>query len=145
MRLLKRNDFTGADAKKRRFVEVACPWDSSVGIRLRSLTAKEHADFEAHALSKKGGIVQDRLVQMKRRLLALTLVNEAGDPELSEDDVRAMQDTDGGLINWAYGEACKHCRITEDEVEDLAKNSGAIGSDSSASDSPKSSAFATQT
>lgn len=143
MRLLKRKDFVGADAKKRRYEDFPCPWDSSQGVRLRSLTAKEHAEFEASALSKKGGIVQQRLVEMKRRLLALTIVDESNNPELSEDDIAAMEETDGGLVNWAYGEACKHCRISESEVEDLAKNSVAIGSDSSASDSPKS--FASQT
>ena len=137
MRLLKRTDFVGSGAKKRRYADFACPWDTSQGVRLRSLTAKEHAEFEATALSKKGGIVQQRLVEMKRRLLALTIVNEANETELTEDDITAMEDIDGGLVNWAYGEACKHCRISESEVEDLAKNSGAIVSDDSASDSPK--------
>ena len=130
---------TGSAAKQRRFESIPLPWDSSRGIRLRSLTAKEHSKFEASALTRKGGIATDRLVEMKRRLLALTLVDDDGNLILSESDIAAMEDTDGGLINWAYGEACRHCRITESEVEDLAKNSGAIGGDSSASDSPKNS------
>jgi len=145
VQLLTRADLTGTNAKQRRYESIPLPWDSSSGIRLRSLTAKEHAQFEASALTRKGGINTDALVRMKRRLLALTLVDESGNLILSESDIGAMEDTDGGLVNWAYGEACKHCRISESEVEDLAKNSGAIGSDSSASDSPKNSESPTAT
>lgn len=135
MRILKREDFLGSAAKARRYLEVACPWDTTFGVRLQNLTAREHGEFEAFALSRKGGLVTERLVQMKRRLLAMTLVDESGQTILSDDDVRAMADTDGGLVNWAYAESMRHCRITEAEVEDLAKNSGATGSASSASGS----------
>lgn len=137
MRLLKRNDIVGTDGKKRRFESFACPWDSSQGIRLRSLTAGEHAEFEASSLSKTGGLIAERLKEAKRRLLAMTLVNEAGDLELSLEDIAAMQETDGGLVNWAYGKALEHCRIKESEVEELAKNSVAIGGDSSPTESPR--------
>jgi hypothetical protein len=136
MRLLKRKDFVGADAKKRRFAELPCPWDKATGIRLRSLTAGEHSEFETAQLTKKGGLATNRLIEAKRRLLALTLVDEQGNMEMTEADIAAMEDTDGGLVNWAYTEACKHCRITESEIEDLTKNSVAIGSDDSPSDSP---------
>jgi hypothetical protein len=138
MRLLKRKDFVGSENKKRRFETIPCPWDSNTGIRLRNLTAGEHAEFEMSQLTKKGGLATQRLIEAKRRLLALTIVDEQGNPEMSDADIAEMEDTDGGLVNWAYSEACKHCRITESEIEDLAKNSVAIGSGDSASDSPKS-------
>ena len=136
MRFLKRKDFVGSENKKRRFTEVACPWNPSEGVRLRNLTAGEHGEFEMSQLTKKGGLATQRLVEAKRRLLALTLVDEQGNPELADSDIAEMETTDGGLINWAYSEACKHCRITESEVEDLAKNSVKIEGDSSASGSP---------
>lgn len=136
MRLLKRNDFVGAEAKKRRFVELPCPWDKAVGIRLRSLTAGEHSEFETSQLTKKGGLATNRLKEAKRRLLALTLVDESGNLEMTDADIAEMEDTDGGLVNWSYSEALKHCRITESEIEDLAKNSVAIGGGDSPSDSP---------
>lgn len=137
MRLLQRNDLVGADAKKRRYTEVACPWDTTTGVRLRNLTAGEHGEFEMSQLTKKGGLATQRLIEAKRRLVSLTVVDEAGNPELSDADIAGMEGTDGGLVNWIYSEACKHCRITESEIEDLAKNSVAIGNEDSVSDSPK--------
>lgn len=135
VQLLGREDFTGIKAKARRYETFPLPWDSKRGVRLQNLTAKEHAEFEIKALSKKGGLVKDKLIEAKRLLVALTVVDASGTPYLDEDDVRLMEATDGRLIAFAYGKACEHCGITEAEVEDLVKNSGAIGSDSSTSDS----------
>lgn len=145
MRLLKRADFVGPDARKRRYEDFPCPWDSSIGVRLQSLTAKEHGEFEAYALSRKGGIVESRLIEMKRRLISMTVVDGQNQLEMTDAQVAEMEGTDGGLVNWVNSVALKHCRITESEFEDLAKNSGAIGGDSSASDSPKNSKSATPT
>jgi hypothetical protein len=141
MTLLKREDFVGAKASKRRFETYPVPFDEQKrSVRLRSLSAKEHGEYEVANLSKKGGLIRDRLVEAKRALIALTVVDEQGNPILTETDVASMESTDGRLVAFCYAKACEHCGITESEVEDLVKNSGAIGGDSSASDSPKNSA-----
>jgi len=136
VQLLGREDFVGHRAKSRRYATEQLPWDSSRGVRLQNLTAKEHAEFEIKALSKKGGLVKEKLVEAKRVLVAMTAVDGAGNRYLTEADVAEMETTDGRLVAFTYGKACEHCGITEAEVEDLVKNSGAIGSDSSTSDSP---------
>jgi hypothetical protein len=132
VQLLGREDFTGNKAKARRYETFPLPWDSKRGVRIQSITAKEHAEFEIKALSKKGGLVKDKLIEAKRLLVALTVVDASGSPYLDEDDVRLMEATDGRLVSFVYGKACEHCGITESEVEDLVKNSGAIESSSSA-------------
>lgn len=135
VQLLGREDFVGHRAKTRRYETFLLPWDSKRGVRLQNLTAKEHAEFEIKALSKKGGLVKERLIEAKRSLVAMTAVDGSGNRYLTEADVAEMETTDGRLVAFAYGKACEHCGITEAEVEDLVKNSGAIGSDSSTSDS----------
>jgi hypothetical protein len=137
--LVGREDFLGAKAKARRYDTVECPWNPDKKIRLRSLTAKEHGQYETTTLSKKGGLVTDRLIDAKRRLVIMTVVDGAGNPFLQMSDLAEMEDTDGLIINQAYKACAKHVGIGEDEVEDLVKNSVAIGGSDSASDSPKSS------
>ena len=136
MKFLNRANLVGA--KARRFVEYPVPWDAGSGIRLRSLTAREHGEFEAATLSKKGGLVTERLVEAKRRLIVLTLVDEQGNQILEDSDVAQMESTDARLVNWIYQRALDHLGVSENEVEDLAKNSGKITVDDSASGSPKS-------
>lgn len=133
--LVGRDDFVGAKAKARRFDTVECPWNSAKKIKLRSITAKEHATYETTTLSRKGGLVTERLLDAKRRLVILTVVDQSGNPFLQMSDLAEMEDTDGLIINAAYRACAKHCGIGEDEVEDLVKNSGAIGGGDSASDS----------
>ncbi len=105
-------------------------------MRLRSLTAKEQGQYETTTLSKKGGLVTERLIDAKRRLIIMAVVDAQGNPFLTMHDLASMEDTDGLIINQAYKVCAKHVGIGEDEVEDLVKNSGAIGSEGSASDSP---------
>lgn len=140
MLFLKRANLLGA--KSRRFVEHPIPWqtpgEAQLGIRLRSLTAREHGEFEAATLSKKGGLVTERLVEAKRRLIVLTLVDEQGNQILDDTDVAQMESTDARLVNWIYQRALDHLGVSENEVEDLAKNSAKITVDDSASSSPKS-------
>jgi hypothetical protein len=133
--LVGREDFLGAKAKARRFDLVECPWNPDKKMRLRSLTAKEHGQYETTTLSKKGGLVTDRLIDAKRRLVIMTAVDASGNPFLTMTDLAGMEDTDGLIINQAYKACAKHVGIGEDEVEDLVKNSGAIGGGDSASDS----------
>jgi hypothetical protein len=135
--LVGREDFLGAKAKARRFDVVECPWNPDKKMRLRSLTAKEHGQYETTTLSKKGGLVTDRLIDAKRRLVIMTTVDASGNPFLTMADLAGLEDTDGLIINQAYKACAKHVGIGEDEVEDLVKNSGAIGGGDSASDSPK--------
>jgi hypothetical protein len=135
--LLTRADFLGSAAQLRRFDAKALPWDAKRGVRVQNLTAGEHAEFEIKALSmKKGGLVKEKLVEAKRVLVAMTVVDANGNCCMTEDDVKAMEKTDGRLVAFAYAFACEHCGITESEVEDLVKNSAKIDGDSSACDSP---------
>lgn len=140
MKLLGREDFVGAKACKRRFETYPVPFDERKrSVRLRSLTAKEHGEYEVANLSKKGGLIRDRLIEAKRALIALTVVDADGNPILTEADVAGMEGTDGRLVAFCYAKACEHCGITESEVEDMVKNSGTIDASSSATGSPKSS------
>jgi hypothetical protein len=143
--LYSRADVVGGKAKKRRFETFPIPFDEGRAVRLRNLSAKEHGEYEVTNLSKKGGLVRERLLEAKRLLVAKTMVDRDGNLCLTDADVLEMEETDGRVVAFIYGKACEHCGITEAEVEESVKNSGAIGGDYSASDSPKNSGLKTPT
>jgi hypothetical protein len=145
-KLFGRSDVVGGKSSRRRFLTVPVPFDDEGrSVRLRNLTAKEHGEYEITNLSKKGGLVRERLLEAKRLLVVKTMCDADGNLCCDEADVLEMEETDGRLVAFIYGKACEHCGITDAEVEDAVKNSGAIGGDSSASDSPKNSALKTPT
>lgn len=118
--LLGRNDFIGSGT--RRFLTESLPWDPARAIRVRSLTDKEQSAYEVENLCEDGSPHAERLQTAKRRLVALTLVGSDDKPFLTEADVKAMEDTDGKLIAFAFNVAQKHCNIEITNKDALVKN-----------------------
>ena len=144
--LFGRADVVGGRAKARRFETYSVPFDAQGrSVRLRNLNAKEHGEYEVTNLSKKGGLVRERLLEAKRLLVVKTMCDADGNLCCTDADVLEMEETDGRLVSFIYGKACEHCGITEAEVEESVKNSVAIGGGSSASGSPKNSELSTLT
>lgn len=120
----------------RRIREEECPlFGDRPKVRFRSLTEGELSRYEAMTLTQGGKLRGDRLVDAKRRLLVLTVVDQHDQPLFAAGDVEALADVDGRVINWMYRIACEHCGIREDEVEGLVGNSGTIDADDSLSNS----------
>lgn len=119
--LLTASDFKSGSLT-RRFRTETCPWDEAKAVRVRSLSEREQSTFEAATVTKSGGLKTERLKDAKRRYIALCVCDEEGNPILTANDVREMDETDARLIQWVYKIATEHNGIDESDVEELAGN-----------------------
>jgi len=104
---------------KRTFHEV----ETSRGVvRLRSVTERERAKFEADTLDKSGKVTKRGLVSMKPRLIILCAVDDQGDPILNQGDIDSLLDMDSQTINQLADVCQQLVGITESDVEDMEKN-----------------------
>ena len=103
---------------KRTFHEV----ETSRGVvRLRSVTERERAKFEADTLDKSGKVTKRGLVSMKPRLIILCAVDDQGDPILNQGDIDSLLDMDSQTINQLADVCQQLVGITESDVEDMEK------------------------
>lgn len=105
---------------KRRFHEVDIPgWGT---FRVRSLNELERSRFEASIRDKQGRVVNSKLVDLKCRLIVLCVVDEHGDPLLTDADTAALRQQDSKYTNLLVEEIQKHCGISDADLEELEKN-----------------------
>lgn len=126
VQLLTKNDFTGA--KPRRFETYPLPWDTSRGVRLRSLTEKEASEYESSLLRKRKGQVEVReeaLKTARREYVALCVVNASGETIMDLDDVNSMAEGDARLFAFVYKCCQEHNHIDDDDIQRLMGNSSA--------------------
>ena len=108
--------------------------------RIRSLTELEKSRYEM-APRSRGDLDRAQVLNAKRRLVALCLVDGEGNRILSDADVEQLRSIDGLVISRLFDACWDHCGFSKDDtVEDLVKNSAAIRADDSPSDSPDTSA-----
>ena len=114
---------------KRRYQEFEIPDFGK--IRIRSLTERERSNFEADTLGSKGEFRKSKMVQARRKLIALTVVDASGDLLLNESgDVKALEEQDGAITDAIFEQAMVHCGIKENDIEVLVKNSGSVHDES---------------
>lgn len=105
---------------KRRFQEVeVAGWGK---FRLRSLNELERSKFEASIRDKQGRVVNNKLVDLKCRLIVLCVVDENGDPLLTDADINALRQQDSKYTNTLVEAIQKHCGISDADMEELEKN-----------------------
>ena len=93
-------------------------------LRIRSLTERDKSDWEAETISKKGtGLRVNKLKDAHRRLFQLCVVDEAGNPFITDLQREEMRNWDSADTGYLYDEISAHCRINKDDVEELVKNS----------------------
>ena len=93
-------------------------------VRIRSLTERERSNYEAEMLDSKGNSKLSKLVQARRRLIALTVVDAGGELLLNQPgDVKALEEQDGKITDVIFDQSMQHCGIKENDIEVLVKNS----------------------
>lgn len=112
----------------RRYVEATI---EGVIYRFQSLTEKEKSAYEMAVATKKGEPNLDRLVDARRRVLVLSLVDDSGTRLLTDLDVEQMGELDGKLLAQLYDVAREHCGFAQGDIETLVKNSETTHADSS--------------
>ena len=113
-------------ASARRFTTVTVPLLGDV--RLRSLTAREMRALKSSLSDSKGEFNKERAQKLDLLLIALCVVDAAGNLEFSEADVAGglLDDIDGGALTVLFSACKSHTGFGADEdwqaIEDAAKN-----------------------
>lgn len=104
------------------------PWNGYV--RIRTMTAHERDRFEQQMFSNKGG-KKERMDDIRATLVSLTVVDEDGKRMFSDKDVKALSKKSAAALDKLFAEAQSLNAVSDDDVEDLAKNSEETQDDSS--------------
>jgi hypothetical protein len=92
-------------------------------LRIRNLTEGEKSDFEAGSLTADGKLNLKYHQGQRRRLCALTLVDDKGELLLTKPgDVERLKDVDASVTGAVFSKAMEHCGFSRDEQKELEKN-----------------------
>jgi len=130
--LLTREAILGAKDLKIERVEVP-EWGGAVMVK--SMTGSERDEFENSVLRQNGRNVQLNTRQMRAKLCSWTVVDEAGKRMFTESDVAALGGKSAAGLDRVFTVASRLSGISREDVEELAKNSGANLNGDSGSDS----------
>lgn len=120
---LTRDQILSASDSKTEKVHVP-QWGGDVHVR--SLTAAERDQWEEAQLerSKKRGVesVSVRMANSRARLVAFTCCDEQGNRLFTDDDVARLSQKSAAAVVLVYNVAARLSGLTDDDIEDLAKN-----------------------
>ncbi len=91
-------------------------------VRVRGLTAEERDRFEASILEGQGKHTRVKMENIRARLVALTVVDEVGHRLFSDEDVAALAKKSAAAVQRVFDVAMRLSGLTEEAVEELAKN-----------------------
>ena len=101
-------------------------------VRIRSLTERELSAYQAGFLDKHGEPSSKRIAEMRRRIIALCVVDSEGTRLLTDQDADAIGNGDSAVMGCIQEEIQEHINFgSDDDLEELAKNSEAIHADTS--------------
>lgn len=122
----------GAPAK-RRFKTVTLAL-SGYKMRLRSLTEKDFAEYQAFFLGKDGKPIPARLKQATRVFISMCVVDGDGNRVITGEYVERLSDWDAADSQQLYNECSQHAGISTDDIEGLVKNLEETSADSTPTD-----------
>lgn len=119
MTLLTKDAILGADDRPTVDVEVP-EWGGTV--RVRALSGAERDAYEvALAGVRPDGSRRINLVNVRARLIALTVVDEAGARMFTDKDAEALGAKSATAMQRVFEAAQKLSGLTEDDIEELAE------------------------
>jgi len=130
-KLLSREQILEAQDIKAERLEVP-EWGGEVMVR--SMTGSERDQFEQTILTKRGRDYDVNMRNLRAKLAAWTVVDEAGARIFSEEDVLALSEKSAGALQRIFNVASRLSGISPEDVEELAKNSGSAPNGASGSD-----------
>jgi hypothetical protein len=131
MPILGRDSILQASDIRKELVAVP-EWGGEVYVR--SLSAKERDEFESSMLTFKGKTQEVNLRQARAKLAALSICDEEGKRLFSDADVAALGNKSASAMQRVWTVAQRLSAITEEDMEELTKNSGSARSEGSSSD-----------
>lgn len=126
---MSKNGFVGRDAfvrpALRRYREIDV--QDFGRVRIQSLTEREMSAYQSGFLNKHGEPVQGKIAEMRRRIIALCVVDADGKRLLTDQDADAIGNGDSAVMGKIQEEIQEHIAFGSDEdLEELAKNSETI-------------------
>lgn len=123
--ILEANDLT--------FEDVDVPeWGGAV--RVMALTGWERDKFESAMVTGRGKNRTTNMDNLRAKMAAAALVDEAGARLFTESDVRVLGKKSAAALDRVFDVARRLSGLTQEDSEELAGNSEAAQSDSSTSD-----------
>lgn len=116
MTLLNKKDILTANDLKTEVVAVP-EWGGDVIVTTMSAFSRDQ--FESSIVGKNGGA---NTINIRAKLAAATIVDEAGELLFSEKDIAPLGKKSGAALDRIFAVAQKLSRISNDDVEELAKN-----------------------
>ena len=92
-------------------------WGGEIKVSMMSGFARDR--FETSCIGKNGGT---DMVNFRAKLVAASLVDEKGNLLFTEKDVTKLGNKSGAALDRIYDAAQKLNKITDNEVDELAKN-----------------------
>lgn len=121
-KILGKADILQAQDLQIELVDVP-EWDGQVYVRC--LTGAERDRFEEGSLRNAGSKAQSVvLANMRARLCALAICDENGARLFSDSDVAKLGEKSAQALNRVFEAAARLSGITQQDIEDLSKNSG---------------------
>jgi hypothetical protein len=130
MAFLNRNAILAASDIVTESVEVP-EWGGTVLVR--SLTGEQRDRFEASMVGLRKGKQVMKLNNVRAQLVALSVVDESGQLLFSEHDIVALGEKSCAALQRIWDVARKLSGLSDDDVEELTKNSESDQSDDSTS------------
>ncbi len=96
-------------------------------VLVRELTAKERDEFDVSSIKRNGKKIEQNLANLRARLCVKAVIDEQGEPLLTEADAAALGDQPGSIIDRIYAVAARLSGITKDDEKELAEKN--VGSD----------------
>lgn len=115
--------------------EVFIPeWGDGVGVLVRGLTGAERDTFEESVIDQKGKKTRVVMRNARARLVSMSAVDENGKFIFSEADVEALGRKNAAALDRIYEVASRLAGISDEDMDELLKNSEAIQSEGSLTD-----------
>ena len=110
-------------------------WGGSV--RIKAMTGKERDAWETALFQIDGKDVKMNKENLRAKLVALTVVDEAGQRLFTEADVEALGSKSAAALDRIYQASQKLSGLTPDDIKEMEKNLETDHSDSTVSSSQK--------
>lgn len=106
-------------------------------VKIRAMTGKERDAWETALFQIDGKDVKMNKENLRAKLVALTVVDEAGQRLFTEADVEALGSKSASALDRIYQASQKLSGLTPDDIKEMEKNLETDHSDSTASSSQK--------
>ena len=117
--MIDREKLTAQTAMPEREVEIPSLGDT---IRVRGMSSAERDAYEESMISVRGKRAEVKMALARARLLVVCLLNPDGSQMFLPGDVKLIGDLPAALVEPAYEAAQELSGMTEEDIEDLAKN-----------------------